>query len=663
MVTAALPVVADPTSERIKALIQERLRMAKTYWRPLHARMDYWANMYLMLDPIQQAKPIGVARRFVSNSPRTGPDAAMSILTRHPTSWRIDMMNADDENSEERRTIGRIERTLQGLCYDMDELFSMRMKPSLWKQIAFQALIRGMIWGKFHVTTEALKYRDSPIIPEIWDAPTVYPHVDDWGLNHVMVEKLTTLGNLVASYPERFGKYEGPGYDPNTPAVKIEFWSNDRGERKGITAVLGVIGSPAATTTPGFNAITGGIAGGAVEWVIPPYFHGYSPRDLPVVGVPANGVSMDYKPHISSVLEQRLTERADLLAMEALNWHGPSGHVAEVGRSILHAVEEQVPQYNELIATIFQHLSIGTYGTWVFHTPTGQQPEFSPGIETKIALMPHESLDRIEPSPITPDAYRLVQMLDEEREKGVLSNILHAVGPFQGTGVLFQQITNSALNALEPYDYAIKQFGTRFGTCVLGQLQRAAPMLRPFELVTPTPKHTYFRIEFDPAADLDQTRHYRPVPILKPALPDDLTARMTAARMALDPRRPMLSLVTVLEEILKIDDPSGEVDRIFEDLAMNDPVLLPEQMAQAFERLNEPELAARMRETEFAARLVEDAKLRQLTQNIPQGPGGEMAMPSPDAGVSPVSTQRTGTEQSLPEGGQGAGVMGATVGV
>ncbi|KKK74881.1 hypothetical protein LCGC14_2879320, partial [marine sediment metagenome] len=368
-------VISDPKQlDDLKNVLINRLRSAKQFWRPLNLRQDYWANMYLLLDVIQQSKPLGVARRFVSNEPRTGLDSAVSILTRNPVVWRIPFENSEDENQDERRVIGRIERTLDGFGYDLDELFSMRLQDPLWKQIHFQSLLRGMVWGKFHVTTEALKYRRSPLIAEIYDSRLVYPHVDGWGLNHVLIEKPTNLGDLVATYPEKFQDFEGRSdFDPHTPAVKIEFWSNDRGEKLGINAVLAQVGVPAASGSFTATAV-GSTVSADSRWIIEPYFHGYTYDELPVVGVPVNGAHIQHKPAVLSPLEQRLQERADLLAMESLAWHGPASWVAEIGRSILSSVEEQVPQYNELMATIFQHLSIETYGTWVFKTPTGELP-------------------------------------------------------------------------------------------------------------------------------------------------------------------------------------------------------------------------------------------------------------------------------------------------
>jgi hypothetical protein len=205
----------------------------------------------------------------------------------------------------------------------------------------------------------------------------------------------------------------------------------------------------------------------------------------------------------------------------------------------------------------------------------------------------------------------------------------------------------------------MQQFGVRMGTSILAQLQKAAPIIGAFELQAATPKKTFFNIEFDPSTELDAGRHYRPVPVMKPALPDDLTVRMTAARMALDPRRPMLSLMTVLEDIIMIDDPAAESDRIWEDLAQQDPVIILENMAMALERHGEKEMAARIRQTEFATKFVEEAKIRQITGSVP-GQGG-FAVPGPEAGPLSLNTARTGTEQNLPAGAEGAGATGERV--
>ena len=93
-------VKGDNQLNHMKTALTGRLTQLKQFWLPLNQRQDYWMNMYRLLDVLQMAKPLGVARRFVSNEPRTGVDAAKAILTRNPTIWRIPLKGAEDENQE-----------------------------------------------------------------------------------------------------------------------------------------------------------------------------------------------------------------------------------------------------------------------------------------------------------------------------------------------------------------------------------------------------------------------------------------------------------------------------------------------------------------------------------------------------------------------------------
>lgn len=653
--------------EETKMTILTRLQRTREYWEPLHQRQDLWSMMYFLQDVQQQMKPVG-HRRFISNEPHTAVDLAMSILTRNDAFWRIALYESASENSEERSLIGKIERSLQGIIYDIDEQFSMRLKMRFWKQVAASALLRGFIWGKVHVTTEALKYRSTPLIAEIYDPRLVHAHTDAMGLNYVCIETMTTLGDLVNMYPDKFEMIERQvNYDPNRPAIKVEYWSNDRGEKKGINAVIAseVASADSTLWAPGQQA-----AVGFNDFVVEPYYHGYTPESLPVVGVPVNGLNLVAKPQLGQLITDRLAERMAITGVPNAYawWNGQNSHVAEMGRSILAAVEEHIPQYNELVATIMQHLGLSTYGNWVFTSPTGEKPKFKPGIESVTALTPEEKLERIQIGAINSDAYRLVELLGDEKQNGMLANILRATQPQAGmNGVLFQQMANAALNALEPYQDGMEEFGQRIGTSLLMQLKQAGPALKPFEILSrhsagSSKTQSYWVMEFDPKKDLAKQKRFRPRPVFKPALPDDLAVRINAARLALDPRRPILSLTTVLEHILQVEDPTDEIDRIWEDIANNDPVLVLEQISAALERLGETDLAQRIQEKQFRTAMIEELTFRQQTgadipppQINPQT-GALENMPS-DAGAGQFNTQRPNV------GGGGADMGGAPQGM
>ena len=661
----------DGEAEALRQEIGTWLAFGKQYWWPLHARMDFWMSMYLMLDVIQQMKPYGF-RRFVSNEPRTAVDRAVSILTRNDSFWRIDLSQDETENPDQRRLIGKIERTLQGIVYDMDELFSMQFQPPLWKQVAYQALLRGWIWGKAHVTTAATKYRSSPLISEIYDARLVVPHFDQFGLNKVAIEKHTTVGDLASIYPEVFERERRTkAFNPAAPAIKIEFWSNSRGEeRPGIMAALAIIAqTPSGQSPLSTPIVTTDQAGANGRWIIRPRRHGYDPDSLPVVGVPVNGLPIQVKPSYGRSVYDSLEHRGRVYGFDMRLWHAPNTAVAESGRSILSSIEEQLPQFNELIATIFQHFSMATYPTKIFHTQTGELPEFEEGINARIPMRPEESVENLLPAPINTDAYRLLDILKMEQEKGTLSPILQASAPLgDSSGTALSQLLNSALNALEPFHDGMEQFGTRMGTSVLAQMQAAAGELEDFSVSAPERRQSFVSIHFSPKDDLISGRKYRARPIFRPALPDDLHIRIQSARIAVDPARPVLSLLTALERIIQVEDPAAEADRIWEDIANRDPVIVLEQIAQALERLDELELANRIREAEFKTRFIEDLAFRQQTgAGLPQG-NGRAPQLGPESGA-PGSTQRTSSaaeqemQQSAQEGAEMMGVIGGRGGV
>lgn len=649
----------------LRQVVAQRLIQGKQFWRPLHARMDLWMSMYMLMDPIQQMKPLGY-RRFISNEPRTAIDAAVSILTRNDSFFRIEQMAMPGENTEVRSTIGKIERTLDGMISDADELFTMRGEPRFWKAVSQQALLRGWIWTKWHITNAALEYRQSPLLMTVYDSRTVMPKFDQWGLNYVCIETVSTLGELVSLYPETFADFLDLKHDPNSPAIKVEYWSNNRPGRPGVTGVLGI--AMPVSTGAGVNVYQNlgsfyenplglGKATDA-RWIIPPYRHGYTPEQLPIVGVPANGLSVRTKPSVHPMLASRLDDRMDRYGQQSTAWTGPGTWQADSGRGILSSVEDQVPQYNELVATILHHFALSAYGTWLFKTPTGEIPDFEPGIEGKVALRPEEDVKRIEIQPINADAYRLLGLIQDERAKGTLSSVLQASSslPNFNSSVLFQQVSNVALNALEPYHDAMEMVGMLGGTSALEQMKAAGSALQPFEVVTQTRSRSYFRIEFDPKFDLDLHRKYKPVPVFKPALPDDLAIRINAAKLALDPKRPVLSMMYVLENILQVDDAQGELDRIWEDIANNDPVIVFEQIKNAMLRIGEPDMAARMEEQEFKTKFMEDLAFQQQAGSIPAlGNGGGEQLP-PGAGGGQTNAVQTG------QGGEGGlAAMGAEV--
>lgn len=674
--SSQVPVEGQPA---IQQLISERLEWGRIYWKPFHDRLDYDMSMYLLLDLIQQSKPSNF-RRFISNDPRTAIDTGVSILTRNRPFWNIDMPYGMKQ--EERERVGRIERGIGGIVDDLDDMFTERGEPLFWKQAAFFALARGAVAGKFHVTKKAIQWgRPSSLIGEFWDIKSVFPYFDGIGLESVVVSKPTTLNELLMQYGSKIrgqiGHITPNLLDPNAPALKLEYWSNDRtddstGEtRPGVHAVLGYYMTQFVQGAS-FDAYAA--APTSATWLVEPMYHQYKPPALPVVVVPVNGIPLKQKPDFGQNVLSQMNLRAQRFGLNVPTWHSPSGYVAEWGRGLLTSVEDHLPMYNELMATVLQHLSMSTYPTWVFNTQNGELPEFDDGINAKVPMRIGEGVQRFEPAPMNQDAFRLLQVIQDERQRGMLNSILLGNGAASAnSGLVLQQWINAALNSLEPFGTGLETFGTQFGSHVLEQLRVADT--GTLSLVARTSSRSYFRIEFDPKTDLED-RKYRPFPVFRPAVPEDLLLKAQVARLLLDPRAPLMSIVTVLDRIFQLEDPEGESRRTLEDIANRDPVLLLERIATILEEDGQPEMAQRIRQQEFQARLKEQANQMQLqafidqlqaqatsAQGVPapaeaggtdMGPGGPNGQGGGSGeGLSSASGSAASTGAGQPRSGQG----------
>lgn len=642
--------MAEIDKAKLANALEQKLQWGRLFWKPLHDRQDFWYNMYLLLDLVQMSKPLGF-RRFVSNDPRTALDAGVSILTRNEAFWRI-AMPAGAVDEEERGKIGRVELGLAGVVDDIDEMFLMRGEMRLWKQVAFDALMRGWIWGKFHVTKEAVDMgRPSAMIAEMWDSRQVLPSFDGIGLAEIIVEKHTTLGELINQYPDKV-RLNPEDHDLNAQAVKLEYWSNKR-KNPGIMGVLA-----AYSDSPVGGILTSVEPRQYKTWIVDPFEHEFTPEQLPVVGVPVNGIPIKSKPFSGTVFRGSLEERAGRLGTTVPSWHDPSGWVAETGRGILSAVEENIPQYNELVATALQHFSLGPYPTWAFHTTSGEAPNWLEGLNAKIPLRIGETVERFDPVPVNSDAWQLLALLRDERQRGMLANILQASSAFQGSGVVLQQTLHAALNALEPFSTGMADFGRQMGTHVLEQLKVAG--VGVLNLVARSGR-SFFAIDFDPKTELAD-RKYKPLPIFRPSLPEDMLIKAQTARILLDPRRPVMSLASVLDKVLQLDDPEGEEDRIFADIANLDPVIVLQRVAEALRAEGEDELADRIEQEQVKAVFIKEMQFRQM---LTQGQGGGIPGPGPETG-SPTATgggqTREGQGQAQ-EARAGIGETGERAGV
>ncbi len=638
---------STPEENHLATQIGNQWLSRQMYWQPWHDRQDEWMAMYQLWDVLQQTKPTGMFR-FISNDPQTGPNAAINILTRNHVFWDIDTLAVGDMDAEDRRTAQDVEYAMGGIIDDYDSLFLRRGEGMFWYTAAWQALLRGCIVFKGLVTEESGRDDGVPLMGEFIDPRLTYPLFDSQGLHSVIFAKRVSLASLLDDYPEnehiqRAIAPSGDEYDADltSSGYKLEWWDF---RRKAMTGVLAmwpgvqdnfsmVIGNNSPML---FNGL----------WVQPPYEHGYNETNRPITITPVNQMPLNELPDVPSNMQAALSERAGLRNLRRPTWMGSQGWISNFGRSILSTIEEHSTQYNELVATILHKFGAQAYGNTVLKTRTGTLPPWEFGAGAVNALRLEESVQQLDVTPVNQDAWRLIALIQQEKERGVISNVLQASTPFGGdaSGFLAAQVTDIALNGLNPFKAGLEAFGTQVARSHLHQLRDSDVDI--VELVSRNRGNTPIRIAFD--TSILEEREFRVEPRFEPALPADLALKAQTARLLLDPRNPIFSLEDVLERVFRHPDSQGVKDRIFKDIAERDPMIVLMRIAEALKEEGEDDLAERIMETQFRAKFIEDAQFRQAQAALGGGVPGQQPGGGQGSGLGPEAGGSTAPQPPGP---------------
>jgi hypothetical protein len=596
--------------------LSEEIVRRERLWKPRHERMDFWMQVYLLYDAYQENKPLG-QRRFISNEPMTIVDTSHRVISRFPIQWQIaiDAQRKDMEDQE--RLYGDIERALYGFMEDIDEGLLDRGEMIARKYVAYQGLLRGMIASKTHVTTQA--GRASNIVHVNYDSRFVLPTWDSDSLNSVIAKTPLIGADIVEQYPDT----APDGVNLEKEMVKIEVWDK-------VQFAVGLQNH-------------GDAKANSIHWLIPPTKHGFFGDDgkfskgkinkLPFVIRDVNPLAISEKPRANyssvnpqganQVLPRNLRNMSNVSAGQT--WRNTRRPIAERGRSILSSIERHVGQFNEAVATIWQNFSLDTFGIYFMSTRGGVVPEDigqALGTGGIVGMERGDGVQRFAPQPANPSGLQFMEILQDERQKGTIASVLQALGEFR-SGFLQARMEQVALNALEPWISGQNSWASGVGQLIVDQISAGSmgtdKISLAFNKTGEIGARNFFVTEFDPASLKD----FRPIVKgeVEPSLPVDMMERATIANLLANGRRPLLSRSTTQEKILRIPDPQRENDRIWEDVAETDPVVIMEEIAQGLERRGNNEVAQIFRNREMMALAIEMFQQMQVQQLVSGGGG------------------------------------------
>jgi hypothetical protein len=617
-------------------------------WRPRHARMDYWLSMYLLYDAWQENKPLG-QRRFISNDPQTIVDTCHRVISRFPLQWQIAIDQYSKTGTDEAKLYGDIERALYGFMEDVDEDLLDRGESVARKHAAYQGLLRGMITCKVHITVDT--DRPSGIVYVPYDSRFVLPSYSGrTGMSSIICLTPMLVGEIGEDYPSMMEN----SWQPEQVVMKAEVWDKSK---------MAVAICAPNTMKPH-------------KWLINPIEHKCFGVDgkieegklnkLPFVVRDVNPLPIAEKPSniYSNIASGQMVgigrQNSDsipgnmrkMLGGGAQEWRTTRRPVAERGRSILSSIEKHFPQFNEAVASIWQAHSNDAFGIYFMQTRGGVVPagiEDALGSGGIVGIERGDSVQRFQGTPANQAGLQFMQVLSLEKEKGTISGVLSALGEYR-SGFLQARMEQVALNALEPYIHGQASWGSGVGQLIIDQVKYADHYKGKLSLAYTKEQGAgaaanFFNVEFDPKVLKEINR-----PVVKaeiePSLPVDMMERATIANVLVNGRRPLISRSTAQERVLRLPDSSRENDRIWEDIAETDPVVIMEELAQGLERLGKDELAKVFRDREsmmLAMEMLQQMQMQQMMGSLNnrdsnrlaggQGQGQEEARNGP--GVSP----------------------------
>ena len=613
--------------------ISDDLAYRKNFWRPRDMRMDRWFLLYSLIDAFQASKPVS-RKRFISNEPMTTVDRAESIIARNPLQYQIQMEQAKTE--EEGVTIEGIEHLLVGVDNQIDKDLIKQGHKRARRIAAQHALLRGWIAWSLSLNHNPGKYKKA-INYTPYDPRFVYPRFDDQGLHSVMCEDYIFAGTILDQYPRAANAL---GIKSSSNKMEVFLWYEyiDR-EYRGIAASQSLDALLRKDGRP-------------VEWLEVPRAHGRS--SLPFGMIPVHGVEMRFLPSMPSSYNLNPDSPREVHALAAPKdyFRAPNAWSANMGRSILSAVEDTMPQFNELIATIWQIASNNAFGTWFIKTRGAKHIPFKPGENVVNFGDLMENVQRFGSDTAPPDLGVISNLLGSQIQRGTLSYALFGDTEFAGSGFLFSQIEEAALNAIDDWRDGVKLWGELKADMFMEEYREGG--YKALEVQGRDSKNRMFIETIDPK-DIKKTYHIEVE--LRPALPSDMMQRVQMARLLLDPRRPIASLQTVFDKVLMWPDAKGELDRIFEDIAYTDPLIVMERIARILEQRGADEFAQVLREKAQQQQWMQNAQFEmaqmQMAAMTGQVPPGQS--PPENMGNTEGAPPTPAGQASPGVGGAGAG--------
>ena len=552
-----------PYSPKTPADIISNYRQLESRWSSRATQVTRHRDLARQIDFRQRLKTSKYAA-FEGNESGTFFSVMVQILSKNPVRHPIPFQR---DNEDDRILKGQVERLLQGTFREIDIRRSRRLNSGTLQQVIAQFVCADG-WANLEVrfNPEGAANGSKPLVDiREYDTLNVMPDWDAEGLAYVSIKTMRTKEQVKGEYPALFTDLKE--YSPDSKAEG---------------------GASEEVYTTYFKGYDGKVYYGVVvggEWAIKPYVLDWCDGVIPVVVAPINGLpfrTYDHSHLIGGELNlndtQRAIDAADLISAD--DW------TMDAGRGVFYMNEHLYPLYNQLWAKVLDLVSNEAKNTYMKETEGGDDSELTigQGADAVNALKTGERVLRLDTGHLTPHVSEAIGAVFGMLQRGGVNQQLlgQAAGANQ-SGFAVSQLITTALYTATPYilgtesvyrqldDLIIRAY-TFYGTHP-PKGEKASTMKYVAQY-----QHSYVEEEFDLALLAGRT-FFVDVDI-QPGLPDDLASRLQAAMLA--KRDDLLDEWTILDEIVKVDDPELVLQRKDEAAVLNLPQVRMRRMAAQF---------------------------------------------------------------------------------
>lgn len=313
---------------------------------------------------------------------------------------------------------------------------------------------------------------------------------------------------------------------------------------------------------------------------------------------------------------------------------------AEVGVSLFHGIKQAYQQVNRIISQLATEVARVANPPVVYYydpaRPDTPQPIRLDSGATNFLYFDRERVDILQVTPNPANAQPVLQSLLDDMEKGGLPGVLWGVG--QGSGFALTLQTDAAMDTLQPLVATLENL-------VMQVNQRCLELIRDLHdgavgYLVRDPLTGSWVAGQAVTPELIQAVGTRSVVKFRKVLPRDRAQLAQLAALLTDKK--LISLETARDELLGLDNPQRENERVLADLAYMDPdvtreVLVPWALAKTDPELLQLWLWAKQR--------------KAMPQQEGAGAPPPGAPPAPGPGAAPPPqppAQPTLPPQALP---------------